>query len=153
MSGVCCCFCPCGLLCVFLAPWWSAYTCSLKSNDPTLKSSLVEDTHANYFLFMGAYIARPRCRLETRFARINCEVQLVRCCCLWLQHYKLVGQLYNCCERPRRHRILWYEYNVFQFKIPAVGIYTRCQYSTTKNCEVCCCRLRLQHYRLHLLCT
>ena len=46
-----------------VAPWWSAYTCSLKLNDPTLKSSLVEDTHANYFFIMGAYIARPRCRL------------------------------------------------------------------------------------------
>ena len=52
MSGVCCCFCPCGLLCVcFVAPWWSAYTYSLKSNDPTLKSSLVEDTHTNFFFF------------------------------------------------------------------------------------------------------
>ena len=53
-----------------VAPWWSAYTCSLKSNDPTQESSLVEDTHVPTFLFMGAYIARPRCRLETRFARI-----------------------------------------------------------------------------------
>ena len=81
VSAVCCCCCPCGLLCVFgcsarifarmcfVAPWWSAYTCILKSNDPTLKSSLAEDTHANYFFFMGAYIARPRCNLETRFAR------------------------------------------------------------------------------------
>ena len=133
VSGVCCCFCPCGLLCVsiedthvqsighyaarcvsavghyarslcaahcvsavcrlcercvllflpvcsavcvlllrsvcFVASWWSASTCSLKSNDPTQKSSLIEDTHANYFFFMGAYIARPRCRLKIRFAR------------------------------------------------------------------------------------
>ena len=133
MSGECCCFCPCGLLCVsiedthvqtighyapclcaapcvsavarfarclcaarcvsavcrlcercvllffarvvccvcFVALWWSASTCSSKSNDATQKSSLVENTHANYFFFMGAYIARHRCRLETRFARIT----------------------------------------------------------------------------------
>ena len=55
----------------FVAPWWSASTCSLISNDPTLKSSLVEDTHTNHIFFMGDYIARPTCRLETRFARIN----------------------------------------------------------------------------------
>ena len=36
--------------------------------------SLVEDTHANYFFFMGAYIARPRCRLKTRFARIKVKI-------------------------------------------------------------------------------
>ena len=66
-------------MCVcFVAPWRSASTCSLKSNDPTLKSSLVEDTHANYFFFMGAYIARPRCRLETRIARINALHPAVR---------------------------------------------------------------------------
>ena len=65
-------------MCVcFVAPWWSASTCSLKSNDPTLKSSLVEDTHANYFFFIGAYIARPRCRLETRFAKIKMKSEVV----------------------------------------------------------------------------
>ena len=53
----------------FVAPWWSAHTCSLQSNDPKLKSSLVEDTHVQlFFIIMGAYIARPRCRLETRSA-------------------------------------------------------------------------------------
>ena len=98
-ARVVCCVC-------FVAPWCSAYTCSLKSNDPTLKSSLVEDTHANYFFFMGAYIARPRCRLETRFDRINnrslttvtnCSLHfgiglllLLSCCCYCLS-------LYCCC--------------------------------------------------------
>ena len=55
----------------FVAPWWSACTCSLKSNDLTLKSSLVKDTHVqSTFNVMGAYIARPKCRLETLFARM-----------------------------------------------------------------------------------
>ena len=61
-ARVVCCVC-------FVALWWSASTCSSKSNDATQKSSLVENTHANYFFFMEAYIAKPRCRLETRFAR------------------------------------------------------------------------------------
>ena len=53
----------------FVAPWWPAYTCSLKSNDPKLKSSLVDDTHVQlFFIIMGAYFARLRCRLKTRFA-------------------------------------------------------------------------------------
>ena len=57
----------------FVAPWWSAYTCSLRSNDPELKSSLVEDKHVqsiSFFMAAYRYIARPRCILETRFARM-----------------------------------------------------------------------------------
>ena len=55
----------------FVAPSWSAYTLSLQSNDPTLKSSLVENTHVQSTLIvMGAYRARPRCGLEIRFARM-----------------------------------------------------------------------------------
>ena len=34
-------------------------TCSLKSNDPTLKSSLVEDTHANYFFSWEPILRGP----------------------------------------------------------------------------------------------
>ena len=63
-----------------VAPWWSAYTCSLKSNDPTLKSSLVEDTHVQTISFSREPILRGpqvRCRLETRFARIFARMSLV----------------------------------------------------------------------------
>ena len=42
----------------FVAPWWSAYTCSLKPNDPTLKPSLVEDTHVQTIFFSWEPILR-----------------------------------------------------------------------------------------------
>ena len=89
VSGVCCCFCPCGLLCV-----WSASTCSLIKRSHT-KSILVEDTHANYFFFMGAYIARPRCRLETRVCVCVCVARCARCLCA----ARCVSAVCRLCER------------------------------------------------------
>ena len=68
-ARVVCCVC-------FFAPWWSAYTCRLKSNDPTLKSILVKDTHANYFFSWEPILRGPgRCRLEIRFARTRCRLE------------------------------------------------------------------------------
>ena len=79
---VCCVFCCSVVVCLHLQS-------KIKLSHTRIKFSR-RHARKHFFFFMGAYIARPRCRLETRFARIKLYIILLH---RYLRHLHLTTRL------------------------------------------------------------